>query len=312
VLLVTFVAELCGAALLTVGFARAGDPLAPALWRGVFTSISAFCNAGFALQSDNLVPYQTSLLVMHTVAALIVLGGLSPLAIVSLPELFGTRRAPIQVKLIYATTAFLLFFGTLAFAAFEWSDSLGHLSRWHRIHNAWFQSVTLRTAGFNTVDLTQTREATRTLMIVFMLIGGSPGGTAGGLKTTTVALLVLAVVAAMRGRLQVVAFGRHIVHTSVYKAAADATVGLLSVLSAVVAIELTQSMAFDVGVFEVASAFGTVGLSWWHCLLDDVGKLLIATCMFMGRVGPLTLFLFLADRRAQVDWEYPQEDVEVG
>jgi trk system potassium uptake protein len=313
VLVVTIAAELVGALILFCTFSAAGEAAGPALWRALFTAVSGFCNAGFALQSDSLVGYQTNLIVLHTVALLIVLGGLSPLAITLLPELVRRRRIPLQVKLIYAATAFLLLLGAFAFAAFEWSGSLGHLSPLDRAHNAWFQSVTLRTAGFNSVELAETREATRTLMIVLMLIGGSPGGTAGGLKTTTVTVLVLAVVAAIRGRSQVSAFGRRIEHTSVYKAAAVATVGILATLTGLVALELTQRMSFDVGVFEVASAIGTVGLSLGGTdLLDEVGKVIVTACMFLGRVGPLTLFLFLADRRARAVWQFPNEDVDVG
>jgi trk system potassium uptake protein len=314
VLIVTFSAELVGAALLFVGFTRAGDGVGLALWRALFTAISGFCNAGFALQSDSLVGYQSNPIVLYTVAGLIVLGGLSPLAITLLPELVRRRRIPIQVKLIYAATACLLLFGTIAFAAFEWSGSLAHLSRLDRAHNAWFQSVTLRTAGFNSIELGETHTATRTLMIVLMLVGGSPGGTAGGLKTTTATVLVLAVVAAMRGRSQVIAFGRRIEHTSVYKATAVATVGILTTLAGIIALELTQQMPFDVGVFEVVSAIGTVGLSLGGTLLlDEVGKVIVTACMFLGRVGPLTLFLFLADRAdTSTAWAYPPEDVDVG
>jgi trk system potassium uptake protein TrkH len=313
VLLVTASAELLGALLLGVAFRLGGDSLPQAIWRGVFTAVSAFCNAGFALQSDSLVAYQTNLLVMHTVAGLIVLGGLSPLALVLLPRFVRRAPTPLQVKLVYTATLSLLALGTAAYAAFEWSDSLGHLSRWQRLHNAWFQSVTLRTAGFNSVDLSETREVTRTLMLIFMFIGGSPGGTAGGLKTTTVAVLVLAVAAALRGRSHVVAFGRHIRHATVYKAAAVATLGALSVVTAIAAVQLTQTLPFDVGVFEVFSAIGTVGLSLGATArLDEVGKVLIMACMFMGRVGPLTLFLFLVDRRPDPDWDYPDEDVDVG
>lgn len=313
VLGVTFACELAGALVLTMAFARAGDPIPVAVWRGVFTAVSAFCNAGFALQTDSLMPYQTDLVVLHTVAALIVVGGLSPLALVSLPRLARRQPVLLQVKIVYAVTAILLVLGTLAFAAFEWSESLGHLTRWQRAHNAWFQSVTLRTAGFNSVDLNRTGEATRSLMMALMLIGGSPGGTAGGLKTTTTAVLVLAVVAALRGRSQVVAFGRHILHTSVYKAAAVATLGMLSVVTGIAAVQLTQKLAFDVAVFEVVSAIGTVGLTLGAtAALDEVGKILIMVCMFMGRVGPLTLFLFLVDRRPEADWDYPDEAVDVG
>jgi trk system potassium uptake protein TrkH len=252
-------------------------------------------------------------LVLHTVALLIIVGGLSPLAIVSLPALIRRRTVPLQVKLVMSMTVLLLAVGTIAYLSFEWSGSLAHLAWGDRVDNAWFQSVTLRTAGFNSVDLLETRSATRSLMLAMMFVGGSPGGTAGGIKTTSAAVLLLAVVAALRGQTHIAAFGRHVRHTSVYKAVAVTTVGLLSCMVATTAIQLTQSLPFDVGIFEVVSALGTVGLSLdgtGH--LDEVGKVVIMVCMFMGRVGPLTLFLFLAEQRSSATWRFTDEEVDVG
>ena len=313
VLAVTFVSEALGVLLLLLAFVNAGEGFRSALWRAVFTSVSAFCNAGFALQTDSLIPYQQSPLVLHTVAGLIIAGGLSPLAIVALPALIRRRPTPLQVKLVLSVTALLLVASTVAFLSFEWSASLAHLGFGARVNNAWFQAVTLRTAGFNSVDLMESRPATRSLMMAMMFVGGSPGGTAGGIKTTTAAVLVLAVAAAMRGRTHIAAFGRHIRHTSVYKAVAVTTVGLLTCMAGVTAMQLTQDLPFDVGVFEVVSALGTVGLSLnGTSHLDEVGKVVIMVCMFMGRVGPLTLFLFLAEQRAGATWVYPDEEIDVG
>jgi trk system potassium uptake protein len=311
----TLTAEALGAVCLLVAFMGLGDSLPQALWRAVFTAVSAFCNAGFALQSDNLVSYQHNPWVLHVVAALIITGGLSPLGVLCIPQVLRHTGRPVaaQLKLALITTLLLLVVGCGFIAAVEWTNTLAGLSLWHRFHNAWFQSVTLRTAGFNSVDIAAVHPATLTLMIVWMFIGGSPGGTAGGIKTTTVAILVLAFVAAMRGRWTVTCFGRRLSHRTVYKATAIATVGTVVVLLSLIVMQLTQAMPTGMALFEVVSALGTVGLSiGGSSLLDGVGKALIMTCMFMGRVGPLTLFMFLSHRLQQTVWERPEEEIEVG
>jgi len=313
VLLVTAAFELLGAALLAALFRAGGAPLGRAVWHGAFTAISAFCNAGFALSSDNLVAYQRSPLVLHVVAALIVAGGLGPAIIATLPRLARRRRVPLQAKVVVAATAALLVGGTALYAAFEWSGSLAGLTAPDRLHNAWFQSVTTRTAGFNSVDLTAMGPATVTIMIVLMFIGGSPGSTAGGIKTTTAALLVAAVRAALRGRPEVTLFKRKVPHFAVYKAAAIGALYSGVAIAAVVVLELTQRMPPMTAVFEVVSALGTVGLTIGGTpLLDGVGKIVIMACMFLGRVGPLTLFMVLADREVRGRWKLPEEDVSTG
>lgn len=315
VIRLTFACEAAGALAIGARFAAAGQDLGTAIWKGIFTSVSAFCNAGFALDADSLVGYQSDPLILHVVAVLIILGGLSPAVVVALPALLLRRRAPLraQKRLVVATNIVLLLGGTVLYAALEWSHSLTGLSAVDRFHNAWFQSVTLRTAGFNSVDLTTTHPATITFMWLMMFIGGSPGGTAGGVKTTTVAVLVLAVMTAIRGRRSIVAYGRTIPHESVYRAAAISTMGLLTVVVSALAIQLTQPIPDRVALFEVVSAIGTVGLSLGATpLLDDVGRVLIMACMFMGRVGPLTLFMLIGERRPADPWKHPVEEVDVG
>lgn len=189
IVLLTLVAESLGALILATLFVQAGESLGLALWRGLFTSISAFCNAGFALQSDSLIPYRETPLVLHTVGVLIILGGLSPLAVFALAPLVRRSVVPVlaQAKLALAAALVLLVTGFILILALEWNASLSDLSVVDKIHNAWFQSVTLRTAGFNSVDLTLIHPATLIVTLVWMFIGGSPGGTAGGVKTTTAA-----------------------------------------------------------------------------------------------------------------------------
>jgi trk system potassium uptake protein TrkH len=206
--------------------------------------VSAFCNAGFALHSDNLMSFQRQPWVLHVVAALIIAGGLSPLVVLSIPDVVRRTGRPVaaQIKLALSTTLLLLVVGCVFILTVEWGNTLEGLSIWHRLHNAWFQSVTLRTAGFNSIDMASIRPATLTLMLVWMFIGGSPGGTAGGIKTTTVATLFLAVVAAVRGRWTVTCFRRRLSHRTVYKATAIATVGVVVVLMSLLIKKLTQTL----------------------------------------------------------------------
>jgi trk system potassium uptake protein TrkH len=313
IIAITFATEAAGALILAAAFMTEGDSIGQALWRGLFTSVSAFCNAGFAIQSDNLISYQGNPLVLHTVAFLIIVGGLGPIPVIAIPALFRAKPISLHARLALITTALLLVLPTVLIAAFEWSHSLGHLSFADRIHNAWFQSVTPRTAGFNSIDFTALQPATVVLTILLMYVGGSPGSTAGGVKTTTLAVLVLSVISVVLGRNEPVVGGRRIGVTSVYRAMAIATMGALSAFVAVTALMLTQQMDPLDLIFEVFSALGTVGLTVGATpLLDDVGKIVIMACMFAGRVGPLTLFLLLQDRPAEEKWNYPTEETPVG
>lgn len=310
---VTFITEIVGALLMWPLFVRNGDSLLGGLWRAGFTAISAFCNAGFALQSDNLVGYSHDAAILNVVALLIILGGLSPLVIVEFPRWARRRKVSVQTRLVMSMTIGLLLSGALFIGLLEWSHGFAGLSYWDRINAAWFQSVTLRTAGFNSVDLAQLRPATLWLMCVFMFIGGSPGGTAGGIKTTTAAILMAAVSSAMRGRWDVVVYGRRIPTRNVYKAAAIVTIALGFIVAGVVTLGVTQELDFLATLFEVVSALGTVGISVGATgRLDDVGKVIVMVLMFIGRIGPLTLFLFLNERSFTTAWEVPEEDVDVG
>jgi trk system potassium uptake protein len=311
----TLAAEAAGSVVLLGRFLAHGDSPATALWRACFTAVSAFCNAGFALQSDSLVGYQQDPWIVHTVGVLIVAGGLSPAVALLIPRLVRGRghQVSAQTKLVLAATVFLLGLGFLVFAVSEWSVSLAGLAVSERLHNAWFQSVTLRTAGFNSVSLDDLRPSTLIWMMVLMFIGGSPGSTAGGIKTTTAAVLLLSVVAAVRGRWVIEAFGRTIPHRTLYKASAILTAGAASVFFALLAILTTQVMPTRVALFEVVSALGTVGLSLGGTeMLDGIGKGVIIACMFLGRLGPLTLFMFLSRRTADAAWTRPEEEINVG
>lgn len=314
VFVVTFTTEAIGAAALTALFVRHGDTWGEAAWRGLFTSISAFCNAGFALQSDSLVPYQDDPAVLGVVGLLIVTGGLGPAVIAGLPLWWRTGRASLHLRLAVATTAVLIAVPAVGYAAFEWSNTLSHLPVGDRLANALFQSVTLRTAGFNSVDITQVQPATWTLMLAAMFVGGSPGSTAGGIKTTTAAVVTLELWATVTGRRNVHALGRRIPTAVVREAIAIVGVGAAGALGLLLALQLTQRMPLDLAFFEAMSALATVGLSiGGTAMLDDVGKMLITAAMFAGRVGPLTLLLLLQeDTDSSDDVGLPTEALAVG
>lgn len=309
----TFTAELLGALILWPMFASDSDA-GPALWKAIFTAISAFCNAGFALDSSSLVAYQTSPIVLHTVAFLIIAGGLAPAVVLAVPGwLRRPRSAAPQVRLVLLVSGVLLVFGFLAYLVLEWSHTLGPLSVGDKLHNAWFQSVTLRTAGFNSVDFASLQSTTILMMLMQMFIGGSPGGTAGGIKTTTLGVLILAVIAAVRGRDSAQFGGRAIGVKSIYKAAAVLVAAFTTVTFGLVALLLTQDMSVRNAAFEVVSAVGTVGLTIGGTPeLDGIGKAIIMASMFLGRVGSLTLLMFLSQSGGErSQWQRPETEIEV-
>ncbi|MEZ4293244.1 MAG: potassium transporter TrkG, partial [Myxococcota bacterium] len=217
------------------------------------------------------------------------------------------------VKISLAASLFLLFAGFVLVLASEWTNALDGQGGLDRVHNAWFQSVTLRTAGFNSIPMESLRPATLLVMLVMMFIGGCPGGTAGGVKVTTVAILTFAIFDLMRGGRGVVVFGRRVSDRSLRKAAVIATLGLGGSIIATLAILLTQRMPADLAVFEVFSALGTVGLTLGATSrLDTVGRLVIIACMFVGRVGTLTLLMSPSGAAMDGRLDRPEEDVDVG
>lgn len=309
VLRVTFFTEGAGALALTTLFWLDGDGLGSALWRGVFTSVSAFCNAGFALQSDSLVPYADDPAVLTVVSALILVGGTGPVVVAAI---VSGGRPTLHRKLVVWTTALLVVVPAVLFLAFEWGGVLAGMSGVDKVANAVFQSVTLRTAGFNSIDFGALRPETWTLAIVCMFVGASPGSTGGGIKTTTAAVLWLSVLSTIRGQRHTRAFGRRIADHTVREASAIAAIGSVSVIGALVALQLTQTLPVDQALFEVVSALGTAGISMGATgVLDDVGKVIIIGCMFAGRVGPLTFFIFLVGR-GRTETQVPEAPLQVG
>ncbi len=295
----TFVAEGLGALALTGLFLLTGDNLGQAAWRGLFTAISAFCNAGFGLQSDNLISYQHNPFILHVVALLIVLGGMAPVTSLLIPRWLAGRPVAVGVRLALVTTVALLVGGAVMFLAFEWNGVLSGLTVTDKIHNAWFQSVTLRTAGFNSVDISVVTNSSCLIMTMLMFIGGSPGGTTGGVKTTTIALLVMTFWASVTGRSEVIIQNRRIAPPTINRAVTIVSSGALVWFVIVLMLEMTQQISARDLLFEATSALGTVGLTLGATSqLDDIGKIIVMLAMFVGRIGPMTLFMLLSDERS--------------
>lgn len=313
IVVISILAEALGALLLAFVFVPDAG-LWPGLGQAVFHSISAFNNAGFALWPDSLTRYVGDPLVNLVVPGLFIIGGLGFIVIADLWEKRGWRKLTLHSKLMLVGTAILIVMGTVIFAGLEWRNpgTLGPLDWDAKLWASWFQAVSPRTAGFNTVDLAQAHDSTALMVMSMMLIGGGSTSTAGGIKVTTVAVLLLATVAFFRRTKDLQAYNRSLGPKEVLKVLALTTVSLLVVMTAIFAIAISHDGDFLDLAFEVTSAFGTTGLSRGSTAeLDGVGRIVIMTLMFLGRVGPLTLGFFLATR-SQPRVRYPEGQVYLG
>ena len=319
ILKVTLCIELGGAVLLALAFSGNFPPL-QSIWYGLFHSISAFCNAGFDLMGrqapfSSLTGYAANPLVNITVMALIVIGGVGFLTWQDVRANGRHLRAyRLQSKIILSMTLILILLPALAFFLLEFTggDWAGK-TLGERVLASLFQSVTPRTAGFNTVDLTAMREASLTLVILLMLTGGSPGSTAGGMKTTTVAVLFLSAVSVCKRRETVRCFGRRIDADALRSAAAILLMYLMLFLLGGLAISLLEDLPVLTCLFEAASAIGTVGLTLGITPgLCAASRFILMGLMFFGRVGGLTLiFAAASGKRAYVS-RLPKEKITVG
>ncbi len=311
----TLLVEGIGATILgAVELERGASPLTAA-WTGIFHSVSAFCNAGFALYSDSLVGFREQPVVLLVMATLITLGGLG-FAVLAFAWLRLKSSAHVglatQVRIVLLASAALTVFGFAGVALAEWNHGLAGLGTGDKLVNALFQSVTCRTAGFNSVSFDALQPATLMLVMVLMFVGASPGGTGGGIKTTTLVVLLSAIPAIASGRQQVVLLKRTISLETVFRCAAIGVVAVLVVVGGATMLLVLENQAFLPLVFETVSAFGTVGLSLGATsTLETSGKLVVIVVMLIGRIGPLSLAL-LFGRKRQTAVGYPEARIMVG
>lgn len=308
--------ELAGAAILTIRFMDS-MPLRRAVFNGIFHSISAFNNAGFDLMGNfrSFTAYVDDPLVSLTIAGLVIIGGLGYAVTLDCVRQKHYAHFSLHTKVVLITTGLLLLAGFAATLSFEYNNpaTLAPLNMQAKILAAFFQSVTTRTAGFNTIDTASLATPTLFIVIIFMFIGASPGSTGGGIKTTTFTTLLATVKAIILGQEDVNAFGKHVAAQSVRKAIAIFFISFSLVLLATLLLTIFENIAFLPALFEATSAFGTVGLSMGATSeLDLAGKIIVIVTMFCGRLGPLTIAMALASRPKASQIRYPEEKVLVG
>lgn len=322
VLAVTLIFEGTGALLLTLRFL--GEmPLQQAVLFGVFHSVSAFCNAGFDLFGQihgpfsSISAYVTDWLVVPVIAILFIMGGLGFPVLVELKNRFRGGRFSLHSRLVLFMTLLLILLGALLFFLLEHDNesTLGAQPWAGKILGAFFHAVTPRTAGFNTLDVGKFQEATLFLVIILMFIGASPSSTGGGIKTTTFGSLLFTVWSTIKGRKETELFERRLPTEVVYKALSVTFISLTLVMIITLILNVTEEdFSFLSILFEVTSAFGTVGLSTGITpQLSDPGRIFIILTMFSGRVGLLTIALALTQRlQKNGTLRYTEEKVIIG
>ncbi|MBN2050576.1 MAG: TrkH family potassium uptake protein [Spirochaetales bacterium] len=325
ILVITFLVEMLGALSLS-GVFISSMPTGEALFYSVFHAVSAFCNAGFALFSDSLEGFRGSVTVNLTIALLIILGGISFAVILNVRDYVISRlknlgsgkkraikRLTLNSRIVLIGTAVLLLSGTLLFYALEHGGVLRNLPLGRQYLAAFFQSVTLRTAGFNTVPFGSLSTAVCLFMIVYMFIGAAPGGTAGGIKINTVAVMGAYVKAVLKNRQHVRISMYAVPDQRVLKAFLIFLFGIMVVSVGCFILTLTEDAPLVDILFETVSAFGTVGLSTGLTpLLSSMGRVVIILLMFTGRLGPLTILAAASKKTTQVPISFPQADISIG
>ena len=312
--------QTAGALLLFVRFLPEYGPWTALKW-GVFHSVSAFCNAGFDILGSvqpgiGMMEFQSDPVVLLTLSALIVVGGLGFLVWQELATERSFRKFSVYTKLVLITTGFLLLGGTVLFCILERNNpnTLGAMSPGDRILNAFFQSVTVRTAGFASIDQAALTDGGKAVATVLMLIGGSSGSTAGGVKTVTMVVLLLFIAARARGKETVCVFKRTIPSSQVMDAMTIITILVGLAMFGSIFICATSPFTFVDALFESVSALATVGLTAGGTpLLSVPAQILIIIYMYFGRVGVLTIALgFLMGNKAQERFQYAQTKLLIG
>ena len=313
---ITFAVELVGAVALSIGFIGVGLGVGEGVFQGVFHAIMAFNNAGFpTLPGGDLTNYAGNWLIVGALVIAITLGGLGFPVLVDLYYYNEDRRLSVHSRVVLITSAALVIFGVLSVALFEWTNpnTLGGQSFSTKAAMSLFQGVTPRTAGFATVSYPEMREPTLLVQVVLMFVGTAPTSTGGGIKVTTLALVVLIVVAQVKGQDRITLFWRTLPGSLVSRALSVLALATLLVLTSTLALMVSDGLELLPALFEVTSAFGTVGLSLDTTPhLSTFGKVLISLLMFLGRVGPITFIVALAARQHTPRYKYPEEEIAIG
>ena len=316
ILTVVFTVDTIGALILAYQFNEKYD-LINALWYGLFNSVSAFNNAGFSLFTDNMMGYKDNTIVLFTICFLVILGGLGYFVVIELHENKKfAKRITIHTKIVVIGTIFLILFGMILSLSIEWNNpkTFGELSVYDKLLNSFFLSVNFRTAGFNSIDLAGLKDSSLFFSTLLMMTGAGQGGTAGGMKITTIAVLIIMVYYVLKQSNQEPhIFKRTIEQKIINKAAAIIMFSSFFVLFMTLLLVETQDFPFIKILFEVVSAFCTVGVSVGDggilslsALFDDFGKSLIILSMVAGRLGVFAFGLLIVGQAKTVHFKYPK------
>ena len=326
----TFIVEGVGALLLATKFVPEYGFI-KGIWYAIFHSISAFCNAGFDIIGyENLTPYRGSIIVNLTVMSLIILGGLGFGVWIDVFHGFKMKRQSnkrftwkqvfhrltLHTKLVLVISSYLIVIGFVFFFIAEYQnvETLGLLSLKDKILTALFQSVSPRTAGFNTIALDGMKDASKLMMIILMFIGGSPAGTAGGIKTIAVGVLVICAISTIKGKDSTEVFERRIPAKAILRSLAVIMIALAVVLGITMILSFTEDAQFIDLLFEATSGFATVGSTLGVTPnLSFIGKIIIIIDMFIGRLGPVTMAVAIMIRQGnhKSAIQYPEEKIIV-
>ncbi|MFA7056004.1 MAG: TrkH family potassium uptake protein [Candidatus Cloacimonadales bacterium] len=314
---ITILFEFVGAVFLFFTFKNLYSNVYKAIYYSIFHSVSAFCNAGFSLFSNNLEPFANNINVNLVVSFLIIFGGLGFVVIMDIKKnLFrkgGIKKLSLHSKVVIASTTLLIVFGLIGFFISEYNNTMDGLSFGKRFLASYFQSVTCRTAGFNTISQTNLSYSSILLSVILMFIGASPGSTGGGIKTTTFAIMVLSIGSILTGKKNVSAYKRKISMDSIKEAVGLIGISLGFLMLLLFALFVVTDGTFQEITFEAFSAFGTVGLSMgFTSSLNIAGKIIIILLMYLGRIGPLTILYALAQRVVKKRVNYLEENISIG
>ena len=312
----TIIVEALGVLALSLYFAQNSDP-SRAFWLGLFHGISAFNNAGFDLMGgfSSLTHYRREEFLLIVIGAMVVFGSTGYMVFADIGKSRRWLRLSLETKLILIVTGTLWLIGGLAFFWRERTNPLTLAGEvWHvQLVDTFFHSIAARTAGFVTLPISNMTEDTTFLTMVLMLIGGAPASTAGGIKVTTFAILVVTILAVMRGRMRTTILRRKIPQEVVFRSLAIISLATLLLIAVSWLLADFEPFGFLPVLFEAASALGTVGMSYGITpQLHDASRLVLVAAMFVGRLGPLTFVLLLAQKHQRDHLEYPSETVRVG
>lgn len=288
------------------------------MFYSLFHSVSAFCNVGMDLFGDfkSLTEYYNNPIIIITISILVIIGGLGFTVLIELYNYREIKNISVHTKMVLFISTILIILGALFIFILEYNNpkTLGDMSIFNKILNSIFASITPRTAGFNTISTEGMTKAGKIVTIMLMFIGGSPGSTAGGLKTSTFGIIIFTIISVIRGRDDTEAFGRRFSKEVVYKSFSLLIIGIMLVIAATMLLSITEyDETFISILYEATSAIGTAGLSTGVTQrLSGIGKVIIIIMMYIGRIGPFTLAFALTNNKKKTGIRYPEGRILIG